>query len=265
MLYKKPTARTKEVVVVKKRKTKKKKMQFIESEHSYVQDGIKYTPVTYFIKSFVPYVDWDKMCRIKAAKLGIPFQELRAQWNKTRDDASSKGTAYHKKKELEYLSNNGIVIEDTLCPVVTAPTKKGVKNDEDMVLQNNTVYVEKMVWNTEYGICGTADLVEVVNGKVYVKDYKTNTELKFQGFKGAKMKAPVSHLQDCNYNHYQLQLNTYMYMLLQHNRHLKFGGMQILHVLFDEDGNYKETKVYNVEKMADVIKKMMKAFKSKRR
>ena len=48
------------------------------------------------------------------------------------------------------------------------------------------------------------------------------------------MAAPVSHLDDCNFNHYALQLSTYMYMILKHNPKLDFGGMLIHHIQFEE-------------------------------
>ena len=127
----------------RKKKTKlKKNMQFIESTHKYVEDGRQYTPVTYFVKFFQPWVDWDQKCRDKAAKLGITFEELRAQWDKTRDDAANKGTAYHKMKEMEYLNGKGIVIDNTLCPVVSSEVKGDIKEDSSMLLQDNTVYTE---------------------------------------------------------------------------------------------------------------------------
>ena len=60
---------------------------------------------------------------------------------------------------------------------MTYHTANGIKEDKEMKLQDNTVYSEKMIWSKKYGICGTADLVEVVNGRINIKDYKTNAKL----------------------------------------------------------------------------------------
>lgn len=239
-------------------------MQFIETTHKYIDNGKEYTPVTYFIKSFQEYVDWDAKCREKAKKLGITYEELRAQWDKTRDDAASRGTEFHRIKEQEYLNGKGIVIDNTLCPVSSAEIVNGIKHDDNMVLSDNTVYVEKLIWSNKYMVCGQADLIEVVNGKIYIKDYKTNAELKFEGFKNKRMKAPINHMQDCNMSHYYLQLNTYMHMLMQKNRHLKFGGMEILHVKFNEDGSHKITP-YPVPKLINEVKAMFEYFSRKRK
>lgn len=49
-------------------------------------------------------------------------------------------------------------------------------------------------------------------GRTYIKTHNTNKELKkFNNF-GQKMLYDLSHLSDCNFNHYQLQLSTYGYM-----------------------------------------------------
>ena len=50
------------------------------------------------------------------------------------------------------------------------------------------------------------------------------------------MQYPVNHLDDCNFNHYALQLSIYMYIILKHNRKLKPGKIFIHHVIFEVEG-----------------------------
>lgn len=90
------------------------------------------------------------------------------------------------------------------------------------------------------GICGQSDLVEVIDGVVHITDYKTNKEIRSTSFKdweglSQKMNPPVSHLDDCNLNHYNLQLSIYMYMILKHNPKLKPGTLMIQHILFEDE------------------------------
>ena len=94
------------------------------------------------------------------------------------------------------------------------------------------------------GLCGQSDLVEVVNGKVNITDYKTNKEIKtasFVNWEGIsqKMEPPVAHLDDCNFNHYALQLSLYMYIILKHNPKLKPGTLTLHHIIFEEAGRDK--------------------------
>ena len=56
-----------------------------------------------------------------------------------------------------------------------------------------------------------------------------------------------------------------MYLLLMANRHLSFGGMEVLHVIFNEDGTYKETKTIKIEKLKDEVRSMMEVFSRKRK
>lgn len=46
-----------------------------------------------------------------------------------------------------------------------------------------------------------------------IKTHNTNKEIKTRGFKGEKMKRPLHHLEDCNFNHYALAISLYAYML----------------------------------------------------
>ena len=48
------------------------------------------------------------------------------------------------------------------------------------------------------------------------------------------MLGPVAHLDDCNLNHYNLQLSIYMYIILKHNPNLKPGKLIIHHISFHE-------------------------------
>ena len=91
------------------------------------------------------------------------------------------------------------------------------------------------------GICGQSDRVEVVKDTVEIVDYKTNKEIKKTSFvnwegKSQKMIGPCEHLDDCNFNHYSLQLSTYMYIVLKHNPRYKPGKMFLHHVIFEKEG-----------------------------
>jgi hypothetical protein len=115
------------------------------------------------------------------------------------------------------------------------------------------IYPEHMVYLRSVGICGQSDLVEVANGHVHITDYKTNKEIKSESFKNwegmsQKMNFPVSHLDDCNLNHYNLQLSIYMFMILKHNPNLKAGKLTIHHIIFEEEDE-KDQYGYPVSKL----------------
>ena len=81
-------------------------------------------------------------------------------------------------------------------------------------------------------------------GRSYIKTHNTNKEIKTEGYRNwegitQRMKAPLSHLDDCDLNHYAVQLSMYMYIILKHNPKLKPGNMTIHHILFEEVGKDK--------------------------
>lgn len=234
-------------------------MKFVETTHKYTDGEIDFTPVTTFLKSFQEKIDWDAIAEKKAKKDGVTKEELLKQWEAKRNKAADKGTAYHKMmEELVQGSGNKVLWTDTV---------DGVKEDSTLHLEDNTIYTEKMIWNNTYKICGTADLIIVKDGLIHVKDYKTNEKLDKEAYRHPnpkigkrKLLYPVESLDDCNFNIYQLQLNMYMYMLLQHNRHLKMGNMEILHVQYDKEGNALPPVVEKIDNLQRLIKKMLEHF-----
>ena len=245
-------------------------MRYIDETHRYIdEEGSEYTPVTYFLKSFQEKVDWDKVAEKKAKKEGTTKEALLAQWAAKRDRAAEKGTLYHRMKEAELLKSQDFFIVG--YDVQRTGEYSGEKIDASVVLESGFTYVEKMVWSNRYKICGTADLVTVHDDKIYVSDYKTNEKLETSSWKNPKtgktrkLLHPLSHLDDCNFNLYQVQLNVYMYMLLQHNRNLKMGGMTILHVQFDDKGNPTYTTHYPVEDLQKEVRAMFEIFKTNKK
>ena len=69
---------------------------------------------------------------------------------------------------------------------------------------------------------------------------------------------PVNHLDDCNLNHYNLQLSLYAYIIKKHNPKLKIGSLTIQHVKFKLAGvdknNYPISKIVNGEPVIEDVK-----------
>lgn len=244
-------------------------MKFIEDIHKYIDGDKEYMPVTYFIKTFEPYKDWDKIAAAYAKKHNRTKEDVKAEWEANKNKAAVKGTKYHAQQEQALLNDGRTYVNNTLCEVANVVMIGGVKEETTLALENNKVYPEKMIWSKKYGICGQADLVQVVDNKIYIKDYKTNKKLDFESFNHPrtgkeKLKSPLTHLDCCNFNIYQLQLNLYMYMLLQQNRHLKIGDMTIIHVIFENDV-VMGTRDVPVQNMQKEVKAMLEYHLNKKK
>lgn len=221
---------------------------FNAADHSYKSiesDDIKWVSVTSLISTFKkPFDSKSVAARITKSKkskwYGIPPEKILELWQAESDRAITLGTYYHNQREADLCSLSSIEREGIPIPVYTPIEEGSVKKAPEQKLTDG-IYPEHMVYLKSAGICGQSDLVEVVNGKVNIIDYKTNKEIKTESFKNwegisEKLSYPVDHLDDCNYNHYALQLSIYMYIILKHNPKLKPGNIYIHHILFEEEG-----------------------------
>lgn len=235
---------------------------FKEEDHSYTSsngEGIEWISVTsltsYFKEPFDAKKVAEKVSKRKNSKwYGMKPKQIQAIWKQESERAMSLGTFYHNQREADLCSFASIERDGMTVPVFSPIFKdQGVKIAPEQKLEPG-VYPEHMVYLKSAGICGQSDLVEVVNGKVSIVDYKTNKEIKMQSYKdwegiSQKMKFPVSHLDDCNFNHYALQLSIYMYIILKHNPKLRPGNMFIYHVQFEVEG--KDEYDYPITKYTD--------------
>ena len=215
---------------------------------------------------------------------GMTPEQIQEIWKKESDRACSLGNWYHDQRENDILGCQTIVRYENELPVIKPIQDESGKKLASSQKLIDGIYPEHMVYLRSAGICGQSDLVEITNGQIYITDYKTNKEIKAESFKNwegisQKMNPPVSHLDDCNLNHYNLQLSIYMYMILKHNPQLKPGKLTIHHIQFEEqeekdefgypitllndDGDpiIKDIVVYDLPYMKDEVMSIMLWYK----
>lgn len=226
-------------------------LTFTPDNHKYQSlenDGIDWISVTSFISHFKQPFDADKMAE-KSSKnkrskwYGMTPSEIKAAWNAEATRATDLGTWYHNCREQDLCSVNTIERHGSELPIVQPLYQEGKKLSPNQKLTDG-IYPEHLVYLRSAGLCGQSDLVEVVNNVVHITDYKTNKEIKVEGYTNwegitQKMKPPVAHLDDCHLNHYTLQLSLYMFIILKHNPRLKPGTLTLHHILFEEQGRDK--------------------------
>lgn len=224
-------------------------LQFTSHDHKYTSidpnDTTQWLSVTRFVEQFKPHFDSggmaQKSSRNKKSKwYGMKEEEILMVWAAEAKRSTDLGTWYHSKREEELLQKPHHIMDNHFLPIITPIVKDEIKYSPDQQLSEG-IYPEHLVYHQEAGLCGQSDLVYVIGNKVHLGDYKTNKKIEQYGFRDfhgrtAKMKAPLDHLDDCNFTHYSLQLSIYMYMILQHNPLLECGTMWIEHVMFEEAG-----------------------------
>ena len=91
--------------------------------------------------------------------------------------------------------------------------------------------------------------------------HNTNKEINLKGFYDSsirseqKMKYPLSNLGDCNFNHYQLQLSTYAWMLQKLNSDFIIKDLILNH--YDHSG---KNTLYHCSYLKDDVEKMLKHY-----
>lgn len=240
---------------------------FIEDTHLYLNEKQeKYKSVTSVLKEFEPKKDWEKIKKNYAKKHKLSVEEVTQMWDKAKNDACAKGTAYHKFRELELVANQKDKAFGKELEVRPSYCIGGVKKSTPSLILEEGIYPELIIWLDSAKIAGQADIVVIADGKIHIQDYKTNKKIDKQGYvnwekKEEKLVYPLDHLGCCNYNTYSLQLSMYMYMLQRHNPKLGAGKLELLHVTFEpsEEGElvkevskipvpYLKTEVNNILK-----------------
>lgn len=260
---------------------------FDESAHRYTSHkGEVYTSVTTLIKKFTPPFDADYWSAYKALKAVLSKtgewdsykrkaggwenvvvfarsvdkdfkyrkevveekKRLLSEWESTKEIALVKGTEYHKMKEKRVKEN---VVYGPDMREVSVLSGIDLLSAQDF--EADGLYPELILYNDDWNIAGQADWV-MKNGKtVHIKDYKTSKEITKTAFQDQCLLPPVSHVPNCNYYTYSLQLSLYALMLEEHG--YKIGNLAIEHV---DKETFETIEMYPIEYMKKEAKDIVK-------
>ena len=203
-----------------KERTRVSKVTFDEAAHTYTADvsGKKYISATTLIGKFKQKFDAVAVSTAYAKKNGNTPEYWQQQWAKISKTACDKGTLFHKRKEDEGIAAGGATRNKKWIPVHVAEALAQIEHDYHNIPDG--IHQELQLWNHYFEIAGLTDLC-IVDGNYFdIDDYKTNKKIDKTSFRHPKtgykkMLFPLTHLQDCNFNHYQLQLSLYAFMFEQ--------------------------------------------------
>ena len=157
-------------------------------------------------------------------------EEILAEWKRINDEANEYGTEIHEIME-RYLLANKIYI-----PKSDYERDLISKFQEIDPMTKGTIYPETILFSEKHKLAGTADIIEDCGDYFNVWDWKTNKKFRFISDYDHWLNPPVSHLSDCQYNIYALQLSIYAYMFQQETRK-KVGRLGIFY--YDKEQGFK--------------------------
>lgn len=235
------------------------RIQFRESDHFYTLFDIQRKPIDFsrvypngkipsvssIAHDYFDHFDEHKMAGILAShpQLGIRPKWSRyrdcimpnntegtrsniiAMWEKIRVEASSKGTEMHSI--IEYIYNNASpVYEDT------ETVELGFFDSYKKLIESRgwrPFRTEWRLFSEYYAICGTIDMIFIdPEGRLHMVDWKRSKEIKFSGYD--KGRGICQGMENCNYIHYCLQLNTYKFLIERYyNTHIVDMHLAVFH------------------------------------
>jgi hypothetical protein len=137
---------------------------------------------------------------------GLTREQIKIQWNKNGQAASGSGTNMHNDIEKYY---NDIPVENN--SVEFSYFEQFVKDFPEL----KPYRTEWTVYYEELKLSGSIDMIfENPDGTIQIYDWKRSKGIEYEAYgnKCAKTKC-ISHLPDCNFWHYSLQLNIYRAIL----------------------------------------------------
>ena len=210
---------------------------------------------------------WTYYFGVSEEELEEEAANIRAYYVEEREKSCFRGTKIHKNMEDSITSKSSMNIDFLTGEHASAISGlfKFSENTKELVPGN--VYPEILLYRIspdgELKVAGQVDLLIIDHdGGVYILDWKTNKELKKKSYynqkvrKSVRMKYPLNNLDDCNFNHYQLQLSLYYWIVSKQNPNLFLKGLYIVH--FDHNGN--ET-THQCEYLKDEVERMLTFYK----
>lgn len=256
---------------------------FDEGPHIYTislfdNSGNKYersdfTSVTTWCHSHFNHFDADKIIKkmMNSSKwsqnkyYGMKVEEIKALWDKNRDEAAQSGTKMHWDIECFYNLNfneNASVEYQYFMNF-----EKDRLNDEIGFGKDWKPYrTEWMIYDEELELCGSVDMTYIdSDNNIHIYDWKRCKEIKKANQWQSALTDCINHLPDTNYWHYSLQLNIYktilerkygfkdkvksLYLVVLHPENKNKNYMRIkVPILKDEMNDLVEYRIRQIKK-----------------
>lgn len=186
---------------------------FAENHIYWVKDSNDYMSVSRLYERYFPkfdgdftikslYSQWQKNPRHKY--YGMSIEEIKLQWKTKNKIALNKGTFIH---ELIENHMNGEKVSNS-SPEYLQYLNFIAKNEQLIPYRS-----EWRVYDEKYKVVGSIDAVYKKGDKYVIIDFKTNEQIRRQGFNGERALEPFTHLENCEFDKYSLQLSVYRYIL----------------------------------------------------
>jgi ATP-dependent exoDNAse (exonuclease V) beta subunit len=183
------------------------KIKFDEKSHTYTHIDTEkpFISVTTLLGKYKQPFDRDGHSKRVADREGVSQELVLEMWEQEKNRACTRGTNIHKV--LEDYINYGEAEGDWgwLCKSYDKAVERSIDSFKNVLCEN-------LLYDEEYSVAGTADLIYEHKHEFTIGDFKTNKRFRFSSPYSERLKDPVSHLHNCEFNLYGLQLSLYAYL-----------------------------------------------------
>lgn len=205
--------------------------------------------------------DFLEVYGISESELNKVQQDILDEWVKINKESCERGTKIHSQLENSFYNVGSNI---TLKKFGIGGKFECKKNYNELDLEYG-IYPEYLIYydnpKLDLHIAGQIDLLVKNENNIYIIDHKTNKKIDLKGFynnvtkSSEKLKYPLTSLDNCNFNVYQLQLSTYAWMLQKINPNFVIKGLILNH--YDHEGN---NTLYPCSYLKDDVEKMLRHF-----
>ena len=205
--------------------------------------------------------DFLEVYNISELELNRVQQDILDEWAKINKESCERGTKIHSQLENSFYN----VGSNITLKKFGIGGKFECKKDYNELDLEYGIYPEYLIYydnpKLDLHIAGQIDLLVKNGNDIYIIDHKTNKKIDLKGFynnvtkSSEKLKYPLTSLDNCNFNVYQLQLSTYAWMLQKINPKFVIKNLILNH--YDHEGN---NTLYPCSYLKDEVEKMLRHF-----
>ena len=235
---------------------------FVEEGHKYFirNDATNVISCTTYIHNFFSEFDSDSIIKSICSSLKwkndktykyykMAPEVIKKMWDDNGEEASKLGTNMHAMIEHFY---NDLEVEYTDDMIDFCQFVDFYNDHEDLKIYRT----EWIIYVDELKLAGSIDAIFMnEDGTLTIGDWKRSKQISFNSFGYSKKygKYPFEHMEDCNYNHYSLQLNLYRIILeTYYGYRVKDMFLGVFHP-DNKDGKYLKIEIPRLEKEAKML------------
>lgn len=247
------------MTVKNKLQKRAKDIQFNEELHRYNLQNDVLISVTTLIKKYTPEFDEDGSITARyAEKNNMTVEQVRELWDAKGKESADNGTKVHKMAEIivPNFKDYGNIIkldstkeEERIIPILLEIGKQ---------FEGCELIPELVIYNKEFGLAGTIDLLSHKDNAIDIWDYKTNSKpITEHNTFNKFMLEPISHIPAIDFYKYALQLSFYKYMLEQDG--YTVNALTLIHL------KPNNPKTISLPYLKDEVKLILEDYNAKKR